>query len=114
MGQYLLDIPDFGVDKAGSFSPGLWMVQYSTPFFMALSSASQIHPEFDTNMPSVKMSLGISCPVISLGSGSWHLVLAYAHMCPKSTHSQPNCEALDLLHRDIGLGVVFQEISEGV
>lgn len=89
MGQYLLDTPDFGVDKAVS-SPGLWMVWYSTPFSMALSSASQIHPEFDTNVPGVKMPLDISCPVISLGPGSWHLVLAYAHMCPKSTHSQPN------------------------
>lgn len=90
------------------------MVQHSKPFSMALSAASQKHPEFDKNVPNVKMPLGISCPVISLGPGSWHLVLACAHMCPKSTHSQPNCEAPDLLHREIGLGIVSQGISKGV
>lgn len=56
MGQYLLDTPDFGVDKAGSFLPGLWVVHYSKPFSVTLSSASQKHPEVDTNVPSALSS----------------------------------------------------------
>lgn len=52
----MLDTLDFGVDKAGSFLPGLWMVQYSKPFSMTLSSASQKHPEFDTNVPNALSS----------------------------------------------------------
>lgn len=48
--------PDFGVDKAGSFLPGLWVVHYSKPFSVTLSSASQKHPEVDTNVPSALSS----------------------------------------------------------